>query len=320
MTAIPFIYYANIPKIIARMLRVDHAGETAATIIYGVQHRLARILFPDFAASVADMLADEKPHLDFFEQHIALLHSRPTMLLPIWHLLSWLLGGAFGAFGRGGIEWCSLAVEEVIVEHYQGQQKVLAHLESLLGINLYFGANQDAKHSFGKANSVAAQFEADTESAAQVRAESIFEPAANRATRRQWDSDYSAYAERHLSYGWRKNFARGRGENEPSGGAEQERVKENNLAEYIAMLKRNIEKFTQDERAHLEAAQHYVELANKRNIIRERFMPQAACAMINSECAGAGDAGFRGGYTASGVVIKAVQLAIKSAIMISAKL
>ena len=49
--------------------------------------------------------------------------------------------------------------------------------------------------------------------------------------------------------------------------------------------------------------------------------------MRNSECAGAGDVrdggagntGFRGGYTASGVVIKAVQLAIKSAIVISAK-
>ena len=107
----------------ARMLRVDHAGEVAARRIY--QGQLA-VLKPQrgaeaSVAQIEEMAAKEAAHLAAFDRLIVARGVRPTLLGPIWDVASYGLGVASALLGTRAAMACTVAVEEVICEHYQRQ-------------------------------------------------------------------------------------------------------------------------------------------------------------------------------------------------------
>jgi ubiquinone biosynthesis monooxygenase Coq7 len=112
---------------VARMIRVDHAGEYGAKRIY--QGQLAVLGHTDKAETIRHMQAQEQVHLDTFAAMIARRRVRPTALLPFWHLAGFALGAATAVLGTRAAMACTVAVEEAIDEHYRAQVETLGDSE-----------------------------------------------------------------------------------------------------------------------------------------------------------------------------------------------
>ncbi|MDE1968499.1 MAG: demethoxyubiquinone hydroxylase family protein [Alphaproteobacteria bacterium] len=108
---------------IARMIRVDQAGEYGAARIYDGQ--LAVLKESAAASAVRHMAAQEKRHLERFDALVAERRVRPTALSPLWHVAGYALGAATALLGERAAMACTVAVEEVIDEHYRGQLETL---------------------------------------------------------------------------------------------------------------------------------------------------------------------------------------------------
>lgn len=106
-----------------RMIRVDHAGEYGARRIY--EGQLAVLGRRPDAAVIRHMAAQEQQHLDAFDRWIVERRVRPTALHPLWHVAGFALGAATALLGRDAAMACTVAVEEVIDEHYAGQSEEL---------------------------------------------------------------------------------------------------------------------------------------------------------------------------------------------------
>lgn len=113
---------------IAAMIRVDHAGEFGALRIYeGQLAVLSRVPgAKDNAAAIAQMAAQEKKHFDVFSEMVRARGVRPTALEPLWHVAGYALGAATAIMGEKAAMACTVAVEDVIDEHYAGQVEKLA--------------------------------------------------------------------------------------------------------------------------------------------------------------------------------------------------
>jgi len=104
---------------LAAMLRVDHAGEYGAARIYDGQ--LAVLADDASAPAIRRMRAQEAAHLDAFDRLLAERRVRPTLLSPLWHVAGFLLGAGTALLGREAAMAATVAVEEVIDEHYAHQ-------------------------------------------------------------------------------------------------------------------------------------------------------------------------------------------------------
>ena len=131
-------------ELIARMIRVDHAGEYGAKRIYDGQ--LAVLGRSGAAPAIRQMAEAEQAHLDTFDELLVERRVRPTALAPVWHLAGYALGAASALLGERAAMACTVAVEEVIEEHYAGQAQKLGEDESALRQTLdEFGADE-ARH------------------------------------------------------------------------------------------------------------------------------------------------------------------------------
>ena len=101
---------------IQRMIRVDHAGEYGAVRIYEGQ---MSVLGP--VPVIAHMAEQEKRHLETFNELMVQRRVRPTVLLPLWHVAGFALGAGTALMGKNAAMACTVAVEEVINDHYAGQ-------------------------------------------------------------------------------------------------------------------------------------------------------------------------------------------------------
>ena len=136
---------------IARMIRVDHAGEYGAKRIYAGQ--LAVLGQGEHGDTLRHMQAQEHVHLDTFAELIARRRVRPTVLLPIWHLAGFALGAATAAMGTRAAMACTVAVEEAIDEHYQAQVAELGNAEPALVATIEkFRAEELEHRDIGLAN------------------------------------------------------------------------------------------------------------------------------------------------------------------------
>lgn len=114
------------------MIRVNHAGEYGAVRIYegqlaALQHTRAHN--PEHGSHMAllsEMAIQEQRHLDYFHRLIIERQVRPTILQPLWHIGGFALGYITGILGEKTAHACTIAVEEVIEEHYQHQFNRLA--------------------------------------------------------------------------------------------------------------------------------------------------------------------------------------------------
>ena len=119
---------------IARMLRVDHAGEYGAVRIYAGQ--LAVLGHTKSGEVVRRMAAQEQRHLDAFDKLLPAHRVRPTALAPLWHVAGFALGAASALIGERAAMACTVAVEEVIDEHYANQVERLGPGEASLKATL----------------------------------------------------------------------------------------------------------------------------------------------------------------------------------------
>jgi ubiquinone biosynthesis monooxygenase Coq7 len=112
---------------VARMLRVDLAGECGATRIYAGQLAvLGKSRSGDLIRHMADQ---EKVHRAAFEAMVADRRVRPTLLSPLWDIAGFALGAGTALLGEKAAMACTVAVEEVIDEHYREQVAALGERE-----------------------------------------------------------------------------------------------------------------------------------------------------------------------------------------------
>jgi ubiquinone biosynthesis monooxygenase Coq7 len=101
------------------MIRVNQAGEHGATRIYAGQ--MAVLKNKEDLDILRTMADQEQDHLEKFNRLIIEHQVRPTLLQPVWHIAGYALGVATALLGREAAYACTIAVEEVIDEHYQDQ-------------------------------------------------------------------------------------------------------------------------------------------------------------------------------------------------------
>ena len=138
-------------ELIARILRVDHAGEYGAARIYDGQ---LAVLGRDAVAPVIREMADaERKHLETFDRLLHERRVRPTALAPFWHAAGFALGAGSALMGRRAAMACTAAVEEVIEEHYAAQVEKLGDDENELRETLKeFGAEESRHKEIGLAH------------------------------------------------------------------------------------------------------------------------------------------------------------------------
>ncbi len=112
---------------IARMIRVDQAGEYGAKRIYAGQ--LAVLGGSRAATEIRRMAEQEDRHLAAFNELVRERRVRPTFLSPLWHVAGFALGAGTALLGERAAMACTMAVEEVIDAHYQSQIEALGDAE-----------------------------------------------------------------------------------------------------------------------------------------------------------------------------------------------
>jgi ubiquinone biosynthesis monooxygenase Coq7 len=129
---------------IPRMLRVDHAGEYGATRIYQGQLDVLGRGRP--VAAIRQMAEAEKRHLARFETLLRDRRVRPTLLQPLWSVAGYALGAATALLGERAAMACTVAVEEVIDEHYRAQAEALGDTDAALRETILAFRDDEIEH------------------------------------------------------------------------------------------------------------------------------------------------------------------------------
>ena len=130
---------------IARMIRVNHAGEYGAKRIYAGQ--LAVLGKSASAATIRHMAEQEEEHLQAFSRMLTARKIRPTILSPLWHVGGFVMGAVTALLGEKAAMACTVAVEAVIDEHYAVQEEKLTDQEPELKATIStFRADEKEHH------------------------------------------------------------------------------------------------------------------------------------------------------------------------------
>lgn len=112
-------------KFLDSALRVNQAGELAATLIYTHQTPLIIRAYPHLRQLMHHMYSQEAGHFSTFNHLLARHRVRPTAMYPVWQAAASVLGWSTGLMGREAAMACTEAVETEIGGHYNGQVRVL---------------------------------------------------------------------------------------------------------------------------------------------------------------------------------------------------
>jgi ubiquinone biosynthesis monooxygenase Coq7 len=129
---------------ISRFLRVDHAGELGAKRIYEGQIKV--LGDHPVAAEIEHMKDQEQVHLDTFEELLNDYQVRPSILTPFWNTAGYVLGAVTAAMGPKAAMACTIAVEDVIGEHYKNQADVLGDDEAELRATIAQFRDEELEH------------------------------------------------------------------------------------------------------------------------------------------------------------------------------
>ena len=110
-------------KNIHEILRVNHAGEYGAQVIYKSQIRFSKN--NSLKKELKKISSEEEVHLEYFQQQILLNRTRPTIMQPLWKAGGTALGFISSLLGEKYIHACTEAIESTIVDHYIEQAKYL---------------------------------------------------------------------------------------------------------------------------------------------------------------------------------------------------
>lgn len=114
--------YASAAEI-DKIIRVNHAGELGADRIYAGQ--MAVLGHTTKGPLIQHMWDQEKKHRAKFEELIVKHRVRPTVMTPIWNVAGFVLGAGSALMGDKAAMACTVAVETVIVDHYNDQLRTL---------------------------------------------------------------------------------------------------------------------------------------------------------------------------------------------------
>ncbi len=126
------------------MLRVNHAGEYGAKRIY--EGQLAVLRGRTSGPIIEKMYAQELVHLEYFNKELPRRRVRPTALFPFWHVAGFALGAATAMLGERAAMACTVAVEEVIDEHYAKQIEKIKESEPELAGTLEKFRQEEVEH------------------------------------------------------------------------------------------------------------------------------------------------------------------------------
>jgi ubiquinone biosynthesis monooxygenase Coq7 len=122
---------------LSEIIRVDHAGEYGARIIYDGQIAAFKIKKDyDSVKLVKEMKSHEEEHYQYFNDKIRSEKIRPTIMHPIWKAGGFALGFLTAIIDKKSAMVCTTAVEEVIDDHYSNQLKEIEEIESKKLISL----------------------------------------------------------------------------------------------------------------------------------------------------------------------------------------
>ena len=138
-------------QLVDRVIRVDHAGEYGAKRIY--EGQLAVLGGKPEGQVIRHMMEQELVHLRAFEKLMTERRARPSALYPIWHVAGFALGAATALMGPKAAMACTVAVEEVIDEHYRQQNAALAESEPEISAKIaQFRAEEEEHKNTGLAH------------------------------------------------------------------------------------------------------------------------------------------------------------------------
>lgn len=109
-------------------MRVNHAGELAATLIYTAQTPIVTRSHPHLRSLMKRMYDQEAGHFETFKKLLPRHRVRPTAMYPLWKVAASVLGWSTAVMGREAAMACTEAVETEIGSHYNGQVRVLLEM------------------------------------------------------------------------------------------------------------------------------------------------------------------------------------------------
>lgn len=122
----------------AGLMRVNHSGEVCAQALY--QGQASTAILPDVRAEMELAAQEEVDHLQWCEERLQQLHSRPSILNPLWYGFSYGIGAGAGLISDRISLGFVAATEDQVCRHLEGHlgslpvqdQKSRAVLEQML--------------------------------------------------------------------------------------------------------------------------------------------------------------------------------------------
>lgn len=107
----------------AGLMRVNHSGEVCAQGLYRGQALTAKM--PAVRKEMEQAASEEVDHLAWCEQRLKALHSRPSLLNPLWYAMSFSLGAGAGLLSDRLSLGFVAATEQQVCEHLANHLKEL---------------------------------------------------------------------------------------------------------------------------------------------------------------------------------------------------
>lgn len=107
----------------AGLMRVNHSGEVCAQALYQGQATTASL--PGVRVEMELAAQEEVDHLQWCEERLQQLHSRPSILNPLWYGVSFGIGAGAGLISDKISLGFVAATEDQVCKHLEG------HLQSL---------------------------------------------------------------------------------------------------------------------------------------------------------------------------------------------
>lgn len=106
---------------IARILKVNHAGEHGAIRIYRAQIAVSRQFYPDIVGALKGMLDHEVEHCAIFRNAMPARQARPCRIMSLWGVGGSVLEFVTALMGRQAIWMTTAAVEAAVHHHLEDQ-------------------------------------------------------------------------------------------------------------------------------------------------------------------------------------------------------
>lgn len=130
------------------ILRVDHAGEYAAVLIYRAQKAVfeGRKGKGEIVHDLGEMQDQEAVHLARFDRLLNERQVRPTVMTPLWRIAASALGAGTALMGEKAAHACTEAVESVIEKHYADQIAEIGERDPALAAELTQFREEELAH------------------------------------------------------------------------------------------------------------------------------------------------------------------------------